>query len=114
MRQISIHGKGRTGKSKATHILTSALASIGKRVMQIGCDHEANFTKILLRGKAQTTIVAILRNFHTVNIRFESILRRGCMGIKYVESGRAEFKVLPFTGGAAKLEKCAILNIITR
>jgi|GEM_PF-3297341 len=114
MRQISIYGKGGADKPTETYNLTTALASMGKRVMQMGCDHGANFTGMLLRGKNQTTIVAILRNFHTAYIRSENILRRGCIGIKYVESGRAEFMVLPCTSGAAKLTNCVNLNIITR
>ncbi|MCX9088275.1 MAG: AAA family ATPase [Candidatus Methanoperedens sp.] len=114
MRQISIYGKGGAGKSTETYNLTTALASMDKRVMQIGYDHGANFTGMPLRGKNQTTIVAILRNFHTADIRSENILRRGCIGIKYVESGRAEFMILPCTRGAAKLAKCVNPNIITR
>jgi transcription elongation factor Elf1 len=38
MRQIAKYGKGGIGKSTTTQNLTTALASMGKRVMRIGCD----------------------------------------------------------------------------
>jgi transcription elongation factor Elf1 len=38
MRQIAKYGKGGICKSTTTQNLTTALASMGKRVMQIGCD----------------------------------------------------------------------------
>ena len=38
MRKIAIYGKGGIGKSTTTSNLSAALAGMGYRVMQVGCD----------------------------------------------------------------------------
>ena len=43
MLKIAIYGKGGIGKSTVTGNLSAAFASLGKRVIQIGCDPEGGF-----------------------------------------------------------------------
>ena len=60
MRQVAIYGKGGIGKSTTTQNLTAALSTMGKKIMQIGCDPKADSVKMLMNGKK-----AALRSGHT-------------------------------------------------
>lgn len=46
IRKIAIYGKGGIGKSTTTSNLSAALAVMGKKVMQVGCDPKSDSTKI--------------------------------------------------------------------
>ena len=54
MQKIAIYGKGGIGKSTITSHLSAALADLGKRVIQIGCDPKADSTSNLLGGRRIT------------------------------------------------------------
>ena len=49
MLKVAIYGKGGIGKSTVTSNLAAAFASMGKKVIQIGCDPKADSTINLLR-----------------------------------------------------------------
>ena len=51
MLKVAIYGKGGIGKSTVTSNLAAAFATMGKRVIQIGCDPKADSTINLLEGK---------------------------------------------------------------
>ena len=53
MLKLAIYGKGGIGKSTMTANLSAAFASLGKKVIQIGCDPKADSTINLLGGRAQ-------------------------------------------------------------
>ncbi|MDO5733072.1 MAG: nitrogenase iron protein NifH [Eubacteriales bacterium] len=57
MRKIAIYGKGGIGKSTTTSNLSAALASLGQRVLQIGCDPKADSTKNLMGGARIPTVL---------------------------------------------------------
>ena len=61
MRQIAIYGKGGIGKSTTTQNLTAALSTMGKKIMQIGCDPKADSVKMLIHGVRQPTVLDTLR-----------------------------------------------------
>lgn len=88
MRQIAIYGKGGIGKSTTTQNLTAALSTMGKKVMQIGCDPKADSVRMLVRGKRQATVLDTLREDD--DVKLEDILITGFGGIKCVESGGPE------------------------
>ena len=50
MLKIAVYGKGGIGKSTVTSNLAAAFASMGKKVIQIGCDPKADSTINLLGG----------------------------------------------------------------
>ena len=53
MWQVTIYGKGGIGKSTTTQNLTAALSTMGKKIMQIGCDPKADPVKMLINGRRQ-------------------------------------------------------------
>ena len=85
---FSIYGKGGIGKSTTSSNLSAAFASMGKRVLQIGCDpkHDSTFT---LTGKLQPTVIDILKevDFHPEELRPEDFVTEGWGGVMCVEAG---------------------------
>lgn len=61
MIRIAIYGKGGIGKSTTASNLSAALAAMGKRVMQIGCDPKADSTMLLMGGKRIPTVLDVMR-----------------------------------------------------
>ncbi|MDR2615960.1 MAG: AAA family ATPase, partial [Oscillospiraceae bacterium] len=59
--EIAIYGKGGIGKSTVAANLSAALANLGRRVLQIGCDPKHDSTRLLLRGKTLTTALDYMR-----------------------------------------------------
>ena len=66
MRQIAIYGKGGIGKSTTTQNTVAGLASLGKKVMIVGCDPKADSTRLILHAKAQSTVMDLVRELGTV------------------------------------------------
>ncbi|MFN4102170.1 MAG: ferredoxin:protochlorophyllide reductase (ATP-dependent) iron-sulfur ATP-binding protein, partial [Pararhodobacter sp.] len=85
---FAVYGKGGIGKSTTSSNLSAAFASIGKRVLQIGCDpkHDSTFT---LTGRLQPTVIDILKevDFHPEELRAEDFVTEGWGGVKCVEAG---------------------------
>lgn len=88
MRQVAIYGKGGIGKSTTTQNLTAALASLGKKVMLVGCDPKADSTRLILGVKHQATVLDTLRDNGEVIL--DNVRLSGFGGIKCVESGGPE------------------------
>ena len=61
MLKIAIYGKGGIGKSTVTSNLAAAFASLGKRVIQIGCDPKADSTINLLGGEPLEPVMNYMR-----------------------------------------------------
>lgn len=85
---FAVYGKGGIGKSTTSSNLSAAFASMGKRVLQIGCDpkHDSTFT---LTGRLQPTVIDILKevDFHPEELRAEDFVTEGWGGVKCVEAG---------------------------
>ena len=62
MLKIAIYGKGGIGKSTVTSNLSAAFSSLGKRVIQIGCDPKADSTINLLGGTPLKPVIEILKD----------------------------------------------------
>ncbi|MBP1909757.1 nitrogenase iron protein [Methanolobus bombayensis] len=90
MRQVAIYGKGGIGKSTTTQNLTAALATMGKKILLVGCDPKADSTRMLLGGLNQKTVLDTLRTEDDESIELDSLIQPGFGGIKCVESGGPE------------------------
>jgi len=88
MRQVAIYGKGGIGKSTTTQNLTAALSTMGKKIMQIGCDPKADSVKFLMNGKKQPSVLDTLRK--EGEVKLEDVMKTGFGGIHCVESGGPE------------------------
>ena len=86
MKKFAIYGKGGIGKSTLTSSLSAALASMGYKVMQIGCDPKADSTSNLLGGEKLTSVMEYL-NEHDETPELEDIVKRGFGGVYCVEAG---------------------------
>lgn len=86
MIKIAIYGKGGIGKSTTAANISAALADMGYKVMQIGCDPKADST-VLLRGKEKmTTILDLVRDKGT-DFELEDMIREGYKSIICAEAG---------------------------
>jgi nitrogenase iron protein NifH len=91
MRQIAIYGKGGIGKSTTTQNTVAGLASLGKKVMIVGCDPKADSTRLILHAKAQATVMDLVRERGTVeDLEVADVMKVGFGGVKCVESGGPE------------------------
>ena len=63
MLKIAIYGKGGIGKSTVTSNLAAAFATMGKKVIQIGCDPKADSTISLLGGVGVTPVMNYMREY---------------------------------------------------
>jgi nitrogenase iron protein NifH len=85
MKKIAIYGKGGIGKSTTVSNLSAALASEGKKVMQIGCDPKADSTRNLTKGMKIPTVLDVLRDNDKVEL--SDIVVEGDLGVLCVEAG---------------------------
>jgi nitrogenase iron protein NifH len=85
LKQIAIYGKGGIGKSTTTSNLSAALADMGYKVMQFGCDPKADSTNTLRDGSYIPTVLDLLRDRGTVDAH--DAIFEGYGGIRCVEAG---------------------------
>lgn len=86
MLKIAIYGKGGIGKSTVTSNLSAAFSSLGKRVIQIGCDPKADSTINLLGGTPLKPVIEILKDGAEPSSA-EEISRQGYGGVLCIETG---------------------------
>lgn len=87
MLKLAIYGKGGIGKSTMTANLAAAFASMGKKVIQIGCDPKADSTMNLLGGKAQQPVMEYLRENADGLSSLSEITETGFGGVLCIETG---------------------------
>ena len=87
MRKIAVYGKGGIGKSTLTSNLAAALAVLGKKVIQIGCDPKADSTINLLGGKPLQSVMGYMREFDEEPADLAAISARGFGGVLCIETG---------------------------
>jgi nitrogenase iron protein NifH len=85
LKQIAIYGKGGIGKSTTTSNLSAALAEMGLKVMQFGCDPKSDSTNTLRDGKFIPTVLDTLRERSAVKAK--DVIFEGFNGIYCVEAG---------------------------
>lgn len=88
-KQVAIYGKGGIGKSTMSSNISAALASLGKKVMQIGCDPKKDSVKLLLGGKKIISVLEYLQDHDEIE-NVDDIVKVGFSGVKCVESGGPE------------------------
>lgn len=95
MRRIAIYGKGGIGKSTVSSNISDALAGMGLRVLQIGCDPKADSTKLLMGGKAPDTVLDRMREG---NVSLDDVIHDTGRNVFCVECGGPK----PGTGCAGR------------
>lgn len=89
MKKIAVYGKGGIGKSTTTSNVSAALAEMGIKVCQIGCDPKNDSTRLLLGRNCQHTVLdEVCRNGDDVQL--EEVVHRGFGGVKCIEAGGPE------------------------
>ena len=86
MIKIAVYGKGGIGKSTTVSNISAALADMGYKVMQIGCDPKADST-ISLHGKEKVTTVLELVHDKKDDFSLDDMLTVGYKGVVCVEAG---------------------------
>lgn len=87
MIKIAIYGKGGIGKSTVTSNLSAALAYLGKRVIQIGCDPKADSTANLLSGNPVFPVMNYMRDYDKEPESLDEISKVGYGGVLCIETG---------------------------
>ena len=86
MIKLAVYGKGGIGKSTTVSNLSAALADMGYKVMQIGCDPKADST-VSLHGKEKVTTVLDLVRTRKNDFTLEDMVTEGYGGVICVEAG---------------------------
>ena len=87
MVKIAIYGKGGIGKSTVTSNLAAAFSTLGKRVIQIGCDPKADSTMNLLKGTPVKPVKNNLRENDEDPSDYREISKEGYGGVLCIETG---------------------------
>ena len=87
MLKVAIYGKGGIGKSTVTSNLAAAFASMGKKVIQIGCDPKADSTINLLGGEPIRPVMNYMREEDEEPETLENISKEGFGGVLCIETG---------------------------
>ncbi len=90
MRQVAFYGKGGIGKSTTQQNTAAALASLGHKIMVVGCDPKADCTRLLLRGIRQPSVLDTLRDVGPDQVTLERVITNGYGNVMCVESGGPE------------------------
>jgi nitrogenase iron protein NifH len=85
IKQIAIYGKGGIGKSTTASNISAALADMGRRVLQFGCDPKADSTNTLRGGAYIPTVLDLLREGGAVDAH--DAIFEGYGGIYCAEAG---------------------------
>ncbi len=87
MKRIAIYGKGGIGKSTTVSNISAALAAMGYKVMQIGCDPKADSTRNLTNGESIPTVLETLRTLGNKTLTLEDLVFESSSGVLCVEAG---------------------------
>lgn len=86
MIKLAVYGKGGIGKSTTVSNISAALADMGYKVMQIGCDPKADST-VSLHGKGKVTTVLDLVRTKKNDFTLDDMVTTGYGGVICVEAG---------------------------
>ena len=86
MIKIAVYGKGGIGKSTTVSNVSAALADMGYKVMQIGCDPKADSTSSLHGEGEMTTVLDLVRERKNA-FGLSDMVKEGYGGVICVEAG---------------------------
>ena len=86
MIKIAIYGKGGIGKSTTVSNMSAALADMGLKVMQIGCDPKADSTTLLHGFRHKATVLDLIRE-KKENFSLDELVTLGYGNVACVEAG---------------------------
>ncbi len=86
MIKLAIYGKGGIGKSTTVSNVSAALADMGYKVMQIGCDPKADSTFSLHGSEAIPTVLSLVRERGNA-FSLDEMVKIGYKGVVCVEAG---------------------------
>lgn len=86
MIKIAVYGKGGIGKSTTISNVAAAMAEMGLRVMQIGCDPKADSTVLLRHGEKTETVLDLVRTRKN-DFELSDMITEGFGGVLCVEAG---------------------------
>lgn len=86
MIKLAFYGKGGIGKSTTVSNVAAALADLGFKVMQIGCDPKADSTVNLHHGLPMRTVLELVRERKN-DFSLEDMVTIGYGGVVCVEAG---------------------------
>jgi nitrogenase iron protein NifH len=86
MIKLAVYGKGGIGKSTTVSNLAAAMADLGLRVMQIGCDPKADSTTGLHGKKKVDTVLELVRTRKN-DFSLDDMVTVGYGGVICVEAG---------------------------
>ena len=86
MIKIAVYGKGGIGKSTTVSNVSAALADMGYKVMQIGCDPKADSTQSLHGNSDMVTVLDLVRERKN-DFELSDMVREGYGGVICVEAG---------------------------
>ena len=86
MLKLAVYGKGGIGKSTTVSNLCAALADMGYKVMQIGCDPKADSTASLHGAGKVSTVLELVRTRKN-DFSLEDMVTEGYHGVLCVEAG---------------------------
>ena len=86
MIRLAVYGQGGIGKSTTVSNVAAALAEMGLKVMQIGCDPKADSTILLRHGEAVPAVLD-LYNEKKQLLQLEDMVRIGYNNVICVEAG---------------------------
>ena len=88
--EIAVYGKGGIGKSTISANLSAALALLGEKVLQIGCDPKHDSTRLLMHGEALPTVLSYLRGVRKEEEDTAQVMGEGAFGVGCMEAGGPE------------------------
>ena len=86
MIKIAVYGKGGIGKSTTVSNVSAALADMGYKVMQIGCDPKADSTSSLHGQGDMATVLDLVRKYKNA-FELSDMVKEGYGGVICVEAG---------------------------
>ena len=88
--RLAVYGKGGIGKSTLSANLSAAFATMGKRVLQIGCDPKHDSSRLLLGGRSVATVLEYLQDVDPRHHRLQDVVHHGICGVHCIEVGGPE------------------------